>query len=131
MNDVTQKARSVAAIVESVVLAMSVGLMLWLANVVIAHGNVLSAHSTQIEINTSRLTVLETSGTPGLRAHETEDNTRIGAHAERIVKLENALLVLQATPGTLQGLIIEIRGLREGQARIEKALETHKEKTEK
>ena len=119
------KAGMVYNVVESVILAMSVGMMVWVCNVVITHGNVLAAHQAHIDTNSGRLTRIETSGSSGLQSHEAQDNQRIGDHNVRLEKLEAAVIILQATPGELKSIATEMRGLREGQLRIEKALETH------
>jgi hypothetical protein len=119
------KAGLVYNVVESVILTMSVGLMVWMANVVIAHGNTLAAQGTQIGINSDRLSRIETVGSSGLMSHVKEDDSRVSALDKRLEKLESAVIILQNTPGELKSITMEIRGLREGQLRIEKALEEH------
>jgi hypothetical protein len=119
------KAGLVYNVVESVILAMSVGLMVWACNMIITHGNTLASQGTHIEINTDRLTRIETQGSSGLQSHEKDDNTRISNINNRLEKLELAVIALQATPGELKAISVEIKGLREGQTRIEKALELH------
>ena len=118
------KAGLVYNVVESVILAMTVGLNVWLASLVIVHGNVLAAHGTQIGINTEAIIRFGTAGTPSLASHESEDKAVAKAHEERIQKLEQAVISLSE----LKGIAIEIRGLHEGQVRIEEALKEHLKK---
>jgi hypothetical protein len=126
MNEqLREKAGLVYNIVESVILAMSVSLMVWLANVVITHGQVLAAHDTKIVFNTGRLDIIENRGSRSLETHVKEDDARIASHDARLTKLEAAVLLLQSTPGELKAIAIEIRGLRDSQDRIEKAIEDH------
>ena len=126
MNESTKaKAGLVYNVVESVILAMSVGLMVWLANTVITHGNTLASQGNQIGVNTMRIDRIETTGSPQLVAHESQDDARISAHNARIERLEAAVLILQATPGELKAMTVEMRGLREGQDRILKSLDEH------
>lgn len=110
-------------VVESVVLAMSVGLMLWVANLVVKHGEILSAHTTSLQVDDDRLDSLESRGSPTLAAHVTENISDLNAMRQRLDKLDTALLALQATPGKLETISVRLEGLREGQLRLEKTLE--------
>jgi hypothetical protein len=104
------------------------GLGGWMAQTIVLHGNTLASQGTQIKINTERIDRVENIGSPQLNSHVQEDNSRIAAHQARLEKLEAAVLTLQATPGELKAISVELRGLKEGQLRIEKALEMHTEK---
>lgn len=115
------KAGLVYNVVESVILAMTVGLNVWLASLVIVHGNVLASHGTQIGINTDSIIRFGAAGTPSLATHEKEDKAIAEAHEQRLQKLEQAVISLSE----LKGIAIEIRSLHEGQIRIEEALEKH------
>ena len=115
------KAGLVYNVVESVILAMTVGLNVWLASLVIVHGNVLASHGTQIGINTDAIIRYGATGTPSLATHEKEDKAIAEAHEQRIQKLEQAVISLSE----LKGIAIEIRSLHEGQVRIEEALQKH------
>jgi hypothetical protein len=112
-------------VVESVILAMSVGLMVWLSNVVIGHGNTLASQGTQIVVNTGRLDKLESVGSPKLTAHEAMDDRRIDGIDKRIEKLENAVIALQSAPGELKAIGARLDGLQSGQTRIERLFEEH------
>jgi len=121
------KTRAIANIfnvVESVVLAMSVGLMLWVANLVVEHGKMLASHETSIRAADSRLSELENRGSRNLASHVTQDEQQAMAVTERLSKLESAVLLLQTTPGELKAISVRLEGLREGQLRLEKTLET-------
>jgi len=112
----------------TVLTTIMAGLGMFMFNALIEHGNKLATHEIQIGVNTHRLDKIESSGTPGLMAHETADDARIAAHNARLEKLEAAVIVLQATPGELKSIATEIRGLRDGQGRIEKMLDDHMNK---
>lgn len=123
-----QKAGLVYNVVESVILAMSVGLMVWVSNIVIAHGNTLSSQATSISTNSRRLDTLETFGSRGLGEHERDDNTRIEELKRRMSSVESAVIALQATPGELKSIAVRLDSIREGQSRIEKAMDEHLKK---
>lgn len=126
MNEETkQKAGLVYNVVESVILAMSVGLMVWLSNVVINHGNTLASQGTQIGVNTGRLDKLETGGSPRLSAHEAMDDRRIEGIDKRLEKLESAVIALQSAPGELKAISARLDALQTGQYRIERLFEEH------
>jgi len=84
-----------------------------------------AAQGNQVHVNTERLNKIETSGSSGLLSHETKDEARFMASSDRMEKLEAAVLILQQTPGELKSLAAEMRGLREGQLRIEESLKEH------
>lgn len=116
-------------VVESVVLLFAVGLTTWTAHTVIAQGNTLASHGAILDANTRRLEQFEVSGSRGLGEHEKEDNARINELNRRVAATEAAVLVLQPTPGKLEVIAVEMKAIREGQARIEKSLEEHMSKT--
>jgi len=111
-------------VVESVVLAMSVGLMLWVANLAVEHGKILSSHETVLKSDANRLDTLESRGSPNLAAHVTENISDLNAMRQRLDKMEAAVLLLQTTPGKLEAISVRLEGLRDGQLRLEKTLET-------
>ena len=125
--DLEQKSKSpnIFAIVESVVLAMSVGLLVWVANVVVTHGNMLSAQTTQINVNTSRIDRIETHGSAGLETLQQKVEVKNASTDSRLDKLESAVLVLQATPGELKSLNARMDNFLSGQVRIEKLMEEY------
>lgn len=124
MNEnLKQKAGLVYNVVESVILAMSVGLMVWLANVVIIHGNMIERVSTKQEGVVNRVDRLESTGSPALQAHEKEDQSRVDDLKIRVDKLEAAVLILQATPGELKAIQVSLDTLHESQKRIEERLD--------
>jgi hypothetical protein len=124
-SDLKEKAGLVYNVVESVILAMSVGLMIWMCNVVITHGNVLATQGTKIEVNTDRLTRIETQGSSGLMSHVKDDDTRVQAIDRRLEKLESAVIALQTAPGELKAINARLDGIRDGQSRMEKMLDEH------
>ena len=103
---------------------MSVGLMLWVANLVVEHGKALASHETSLRANESRLTDLENRGSRNLASHVMQDDVSMTAMSDRLGKLESAVVLLQTTPGELKAISVRLEGLREGQLRLEKALET-------
>ena len=111
------------SVIESVILAMSVGLMLWVANLVVEHGKILSSHATMLQIDNSRLDTIESRGSPSLAAHVVEDNAEMSAVRARLDKVESAVVVLQATPGELRAITVRLEGIKEAQTRMEKALD--------
>ena len=121
------KTRAIANIfnvIESVVLAMSVGLMLWVANLAVEHGKALASHETSIRSTDTRLADLENRGSRNLASHVTQDDASMTAMSDRLGKLESAVVLLQTTPGELKAISVRLEGLREGQLRLEKTLET-------
>jgi hypothetical protein len=118
-----EKAGLVYNVVESVILAMSVGLMVWLSNVVIGHGNDISRISTRQQTVYERVDRLETIGSPSLVAHERSDEQRVTDIKLRVDKLEAAVIVLQGTPGELKAIGVSLQTLHEGQKRIEERLD--------
>jgi chromosome segregation ATPase len=121
------KAGLVYNVVESVILGMSVGLMVWLSNVVITHGQQLARQETRVESVDTRVNRLEIAGSPALVAHEKEDQARIDDIKLRVDKLEAAVIVLQATPGELKAISVSLETLHESQKRIEERLDKIKQ----
>ena len=111
------------SVIESVILAMSVGLMLWVANLVVEHGKILASHDTMLKVDNNRLDSLESRGSPGLVAHVVEENAELTAIRARLDKMETAVVALQATPGELRAISVRLEGIKEAQTRMEKALE--------
>lgn len=123
MNEnLKQKAGLVYNVVESVILGMSVGLMVWVTNTVITQGQHIERISVRQDSVVDRVTRLETVGSPSLIAHERADDTRVLDLTLRIEKVEAAIIVLQATPGELKAISVSLQNLREGQQRIEDRL---------
>lgn len=124
MNEnLKQKAGLVYNVVESVILAMSVGLMVWVSHVVITHGEQLSRQETKQESFDVRVSRLELVGSPTLIAHEKEDQTRVDDLKVRVDKLEAAVLILQGMPGELKVIAVSLDTLHESQKRIEERLD--------
>lgn len=123
MNEnLKQKAGLVYNVVESVILAMSVGLVVWLSQIVIIHGNLLERISTRQDSVILRVDRLEVVGSPALIAHEKSDDARVDDIRARVEKLEAAVMVLQATPGELKAIAVSLQTLHESQLRIEERL---------
>jgi len=120
----TRSVANIFNVIESVVLAMSVGLMLWVANLAVEHGKTLASHETSIRASDIRLSELENRGSRNLASHVTQDDQQALAVADRLGKLESAVVLLQTTPGELKAISVRLEGLREGQLRLEKALES-------
>lgn len=97
----------------------------WMLSTLLEVVKIQASQGTQIKVNTERIDRVENIGSPQLATHVKDDDTRIAAHQARIEKLEAAVLALQATPGELKAIGVELRNLSEGQHRIEKALEAH------
>src|SRR5512139_17049 len=117
-EEVRAKAGLVYNVVESVILAMSVGLMVWLANLVIEQGRTLSAHSTMLSVNSGRLDTLEMRGSRPLETHVKDDDSRILDLKNRLEKVESAVLNLATVP-------VKIDNMSDTQKRIERMLEDH------
>ena len=120
-NDLKEKAGLIYNIVESVVLAMSVGLMVWLANVVIDHGNSLAAHAVRINGLSTQTETIEQHGS---RAVETLSG-RVDSIAKQLDEMKASILALQTAPGELKAINIRLDGLKEGQGRMEKMMDEH------
>lgn len=114
---------NVFGVVESIILAMSVGLMLWVANLVVEHGKILAAHDTMLKVDDSRLDSLEVRGSPSLGAHMVEENSELSAVRARLDKMEAAVLILQTTPGELRAISVRLESIKEAQVRMERALD--------
>ncbi len=102
---------------------MSVGLVVWLSQIVISHGNLLERISTRQDSVILRVDRLEVVGSPALIAHEKSDDSRVDDIRSRVEKLEAAVMVLQATPGELKAIEVSLRTLHESQLRIEERLD--------
>jgi nitric oxide reductase large subunit len=84
---------TVFSVVEAIILAMSVGLLCWLAAKVVGLAELVSMHGTQvIDIQ------------------------------QRVGKLETAALLAATVPGKLDTITAHIEALKEGQLRIENSL---------
>ena len=122
MNEnLRQKAGLVYNVVESIVLLMSVGLVCWLATVVISQGQILAAHSNQILTTNNRVEQIEMHGS---RAVESVV-ARVDGLAKQMDEMRSAIMTLQAAPGELKAINVRLDSLREGQMRIEKSLDEH------
>lgn len=117
-EELRAKAGLVYNVVETVILAMSVGLMLWVAKIVVDHGQVLASHSTMLNVSSGRLDVLEARGSRSLETHVREDDARVDDLKNRVTKLESAVLGLASVPN-------KIDNLTDGQKRIERMIEEH------
>ena len=107
-----------------VLLALGVGFMfLWVASMVVEHGKILATHLGELKSHEARLAVIESGGNRGLASHLTEDAAHEVATGSRLDKLEQALLLLQQTPGELKAIGSRLDGLHDGQVRLEKMLE--------
>ena len=122
-ENLKQKAGLIYNVVESIILAMSVGMMLWIANLVITHGNEITRLTTRDDVVYERLGRLESVGSPTLIAHEKSDDLRVDDIKLRIDKIEAAVIVLQATPGQLKAIEVSLGTLHESQLRIEGRLD--------
>jgi hypothetical protein len=129
-EELREKAGLVYNVVEAVLLAISIGLVTWTANNVIAQGKELAKHETQIDINTSRITTIETKGSAGLQTHEQMDDTRIGSLNSRLDKVEQAVIGLQSAPAKLEAISARLESLAQGQQRIERQLEQHMDRAQ-
>lgn len=130
-EEVRAKAGLVYNVVESVILAMSVGLMVWMCNVVISQGQILASHTTMLIADDKRLSEIESAGSKNLISHVKSDDQRVADITARIDKLETAVLALQSTPGELKANSVRLDSLREGQARIEKLLDDYMKRGQK
>ena len=128
MNEATKsKAGLVYNVAMTVVTAMMVFGAQWMMTTMLDITKQQAAQGNQIHVNTERLGKIETTGSSGLQSHEMKDETRFTASTDRMEKLEAAGLILQQTPGELKSLAVEMRGLREGQLRIEESLKELRE----
>lgn len=104
--------------VETIAVAMCLFFITTLFKEVSEIGKIQASHSTAIQINTERLMVIEAGGSPGLKAHVREDDSRFIDLKDRVVKLEAAILGMSSLPS-------KIDNISEGQHRIEKMIEEH------
>lgn len=125
MSEIKAGLKSAAELIQTFALAgitVAIGFML---NTLVAHSNSLAVHTSQINTSNARLDRLETKGSSNLAAHESQDDQRISSINGRLDKLENAVIALQAAPGELKAINARLDGIKEGQMRIEKALDDH------
>jgi hypothetical protein len=122
-NQLRERAGMIYNIVESVILAMSVGLMLWVANIVIQHGNELARQISKQEAVEIRITRIETSGSASSQSHAKDDDTRISSIKDRLTTLEAAVVLLQSTPGELKAIGVKLETMHDSQQRIEERLD--------
>ena len=123
MNTNTSSSGSrVYNIVESVILGVCVLLITWTAQTVIAQGKLLSSHDAALATSISRLTSIEDRGSRSLESHSKLDDNRDMNMMERMVKLETAILNLQAIVGEMKALGVQLDALHAGQIRIEKQI---------
>jgi hypothetical protein len=95
-NNMETKKLKLFEIVISLLLAITTAMSTWACWTITQHGESLSAHRIQIGTNTERLAILESAGSPGLKAHEREDDARELAAVERIAKLEQSMVAVNA-----------------------------------
>lgn len=126
MNDAI-KARIgiVYNVVEATILAIAVGLTTWTATSVIEHTRQIAVEQTKTEAVSLRVDKIETKGSSSLEAFEKESQAKDAAVNARLEKLEMAVISLQSAPGELKAIAARLDSLKEGQARIENALEVH------
>lgn len=87
---------SIFNVIEAIIVAMSVGLLCWLAAKVVGLAELVSMHGNQIvDI------------------------------ASRVNRLETAVLVAAQTPGKLEAVAVRLDHLMEGQRRFERLMEEH------
>lgn len=91
-----EHAGTVYTIVEAVVLGMSVCMLAWTTAKLVTLGEIVSAHTNELQ-----------------------------AAGRRIEKLETAALLSATLPGKIDTLASRVENLLEGQHRIEKLLEDH------
>lgn len=125
MSEIKTGLKSASELIQTFALAgitVAIGFML---NTLVAHSNSLAVHTSQISASNARLDRLETKGSASLASHESQDDQRISGINGRLDKLENAVIALQAAPGELKAINARLDGIKEGQMRIEKALDDH------
>ena len=121
MNGTTASTR-VYNIVESVILGVCVLLVTWTAQTVISQGKLISSHDAALTSSIIRLTSIEDRGSRSLESHSKLDDNRDLNMMERMVKLETAILNLQAIVGEMKALGVQLDALHAGQIRIEKQI---------
>lgn len=123
------KAGLVYNVIETAILLFCVGLCTWNAKMVFSHEREMGEIRTQLNADEKsedkRLTELESGGSRGLQSHVKSDDQRVADMTARIEKLESAVLALQSIPGELKANSVRLDSLREGQSRIEKALDEY------
>jgi len=121
MSDTTASTR-VYNIVESVILGVIALLVTWTAQTVISQGKLISSHDAALTTSIIRLTSIEDRGSRSLESHSKLDDNRDLNMMERMVKLETAILNLQAIVGEMKALGVQLDALHAGQIRIEKQI---------
>jgi hypothetical protein len=122
MSTETSRPSRVFAVVESVILGVCVMLITWTAQTVIVQGKVMASQGTSIEANENRLTSIEDRGSRSLESHMRLDDNRDANMSERVMKIEAAILALQALAGDIKAIGVQLATLHEGQVRIEKQI---------
>lgn len=121
-----QKASVIVDVVLAVILAVAVGLTAWTASMVVNLNREMGVNRNDTERLRERMDRFEVGGTPSLMAHVQDDNTRIKTINDRLEKQDAANVKVAEAITKLEALSVRLDALREGQSRIERALEQQK-----
>jgi hypothetical protein len=124
-DNLKPRAGIVYQVTESVILAVSVGLVTWTSNTVISQGKAIATMNNQIITNTERLNVIEQRGSGSLREHEKEDDARIAELTRGAVRMDAVVTELRTTPGELKTINVRLDGLTKSLERIETQISQH------
>ena len=108
-------------IVQSIILAMSVGLLVWVAALVVKHGEILAAHSVMLPQLDGRVVTLETRGSSALTSHVASDEAIATSTKGRLDKVESSALLVAALQGDVKIIIVRLDDLRLAVQRLEKS----------
>jgi hypothetical protein len=127
MNErIKESAGIIYNVVISVLLAVSVGLVCWTADKVIEHERELGKLDVRQQDVIAKVDIIETHGSRSLEAHIKDDDTRVAEIKDRVSKVETAILSLQNAATELKAVNVRLDTLKEGEERIERAIEKSK-----
>lgn len=108
-----------------VLVAISLGLGGWGGSKIVEHEKLMAELGNQMRVNTDRLALIESGGSRALDSHVKVDDQRVNDMRQDIVRLEGAIVQIATMPGEIKAIGIRLDSLKEGQVRIEKAVEDH------
>ena len=117
-----EKAGLIFNITESVVVAIMVYMTTKIMANQIQHGEELAAHRTQLAISTGRIETIDTKGSRAVESMGSE----ISNINKQMIEMRTAIITLQTAPGELKAMNVRLENLVEGQKRIERQLEEHR-----
>ena len=118
-------------VIIGVLVAMCLGISGWTVQTLVADGQLLATHTTQININTVKLKEMDAGGSAALREHIMADNQRVVDLADRVNKMDTLILAVSASLARIDTMGARLDALRDGQTKLEQMLSRHLNNEEK